>query len=613
MLANLTDDTRRNRRAAIGFTAIIVVLFGVAIARLTQIQIVDRVAYRRMAEENAVRLVVLPAARGVLRDQHGRLLVDSVPSFTLALDPLNNRLREIGADSVMARVALLINVPFEDLRERYVKQKGAAFGPVGIRRNLDIRAVAAIEEHRDELPGASIQTEPLRNYPGTLGAHVFGYLSEITQGELEEKRAEGYRPGDMIGRSGVEKQYEKYLRGKDGEEYVLMNALGQRIGSLTDRPPHLPVRGPDVYLTLDLAVQKAAEAAFPESLRGGLIALDPRNGRVLALVSRPSFDPHEFAVGLSAKRWKELLTDRSFPLLTRPIQAAYPPGSTWKPLTGLAGLENGRITPETRMVPCNGGFYYGHRWFRCWWRPGHGSQSFVGALIRSCDTYFYQVGLRVGIDPLYAWSNRCGLIGRTGIDLPQERKGFVPSVEWYDKHFGSRHWGRGVVLSLAIGQAETLATPVGLAAFYCFLVNGGNKVTPHLLLRVVDTTGQTHPRTVEPRPEHVNVSSATLSVIRQALEGVVSDPSGTGGRARIPGVRVGGKTGTAQNPHGKDHALFVGIAPMDAPAIVVAVVVENVGHGGTFAAPIARQVIEAVVNPPAPLGGAADTTSAPSD
>lgn len=596
-MARTLGDLER-KRAAIGFTILIAVLFAAAIVRLFQIQVVQTDTYRRMAEDNAVRLVVIPAARGVIRDAHGELLVDSVPSFTLAVDPLNPRLAQLGADSVLTHVAGLLGVPADDLIDRYRKQKSAAFGPVPIRRNLDPVAMATIEEHRVDLPGISIQTEPLRHYPGHFAAHVLGYLSEITEEELATRKAEGYRVGDMIGRSGVEKQYEQYLRGQDGEEYVMLNALGQRIGTLSDRPPRLPVRGPDLFLTIDARAQRAAEEAFPESLRGGLVALDPRTGRVLALVSRPAFDPGEFAVGLTSKRWKELLTDRSFPLLDRPIQAAYPPGSTWKPLTGLAALEMGKVTADTRLVPCGGGFTYGGRYFHCWFHPGHGSQTFVGALARSCDTYFYQLGLRVGIDGLHDWAEKCGLIGRTGIDLPQERKCFVPNVAWYEKRFGSRGWGRGVVLSLGIGQAEMLQTPLGLACFYSLLVNGGHRVTPHVLLKVEEADGSVRVPEAPSVAPALALSPGTLDLIKQALQAVVEDGGGTGGRARIPGVHVGGKTGTAQNPHGKDHALFVGCAPMEDTRVVVAVMVENVGHGGTFAAPIARKVMEAIVLPP---------------
>ncbi len=602
MALELPEEESR-RKAAIGFTLLIAFLFGVVMVRLVQIQVVGRAEYRRLAENNAVRLVIRPAARGVIRDRHGEIIVDSVPSFSLAVDPLNPAARRLGIPVMLQRIAFLLNVPVEELQERYAKQRGQSFGPVTIRRNIDMRGVAAIEEHRSDLPGVTILTEPLRHYPGRSAAHVLGYLGEITEEELEKKREESYRPGDMVGRAGVEKQYEKYLRGRDGIEYVTLNALGQRIGTLIDRPARAPVRGPDLYLTLDMNVQRAAEAAFPESLRGGLVALDPRDGGVLAMVSRPTYDPAEFAVGLKRGRWKEFIDDTAFPLLARPIQAAYPPGSTWKPLTSLAAFEDGRVTPEQRFVPCGGGYFFGNRYFRCWLHSGHGSQDFLGALTRSCDTYYYQVGLREGIDGLARWAKETGLIGRTGIDLPQERKSFVPDVAWYNKHRGERGWGKGVVLSLAIGQAEIIQTPLSLAAFYSLLVNGGRRVTPHVQLKTDDPTGVAEaPAPVAP-PRPLGIRPEILHDITEALAGVVESPGGTGGRARIPGVRVGGKTGTAQNPHGEDHAWFVGVAPVDSARVVVAVIVENVGHGGTHAAPIARKVMEAVVRPNAPPSG----------
>lgn len=613
MALELPEEESR-RKAAIGFTILIAFLFGVVIMRLVQIQVIGRAEYRRLAENNAVRLVIRPAARGVIRDRHGEVIVDSVPSFSLAIDPLNPAVRTLGVATVMQRVAWLLGIPVDDLNERYEKQRGDSFGPITIRRNIDVRGVAAIEEHRADLPGVTIRTEPLRHYPGTMAAHLLGYLGEIMEQELEKKRDEGYRPGDMVGRAGVEKQYEKYLRGRDGVEYVTLNALGQRIRTLTDRPGRAPVRGPDLFLTLDMNAQRAAEEAFPESLRGGLIALDPRDGGVLAMVSRPSFDPAEFAVGLKRGRWAQFIADKSFPLLARPIQAAYPPGSTYKPLTSLSAFEDHTVTPEQRFVPCNGGFFYGNRYFHCWWPAGHGSQNFLGALTRSCDAYFYQVGLREGIDGMARWAKAVGLIGRTGIDLPQERKSFVPDIAWYNKRFGPGRWGRGVVLSLAIGQAEIIETPLSLAAFYSLLVNGGSRVTPHVLLRTYDPAGVAEKPPPPAPPRAIGLNADVLSDLRKALESVVESPNGTGGRARIEGVRVGGKTGTAQNPHGKDHAWFIGVAPVDTPRVVVAVLVENVGHGGTYSAPIARKVMEAIVRPNAtPTSTPADSASVVSD
>ena len=450
---------------------------------------------------------------------------------------------------------------------------------------------AAIEELRGELPGLEVHIEPLRRYAhGTVAAHLLGYAGEINEKELEKRTVDGYRSGDLIGRSGVEHGYEDLLRGQDGAEFVVVNAMGKRVTTLSEGPPRLPVAGHDLTLTIDLKVQNAMEEAMAGVERGAAVAIDPRDGSILGLVSRPAFDPNEFSVGLSARRWKELSEGGQNPLLNRAIQGTYPPGSTFKIVSMLSALRNHVATPTTRFAPCVGRYSFGGRSFGCWKRTGHGSLDFIGALEHSCDVYFYQVGPKLGLGPLEASAREFGLGGRTGIDLPQEKKGLIPGQAWYDERWGAGNWRKGVMLNLAIGQGELLTTPLQLALMAAETGMSGKALRPHVVRQIKGVPEFAPGR---PERERITASPEEWRAVREALERVVV--SGTGTAARVPGVRVAGKTGTAQNPHGDDHALFVCYAPVDDPRIALAFVIENSGHGGSVAAPKAGRVLARVL------------------
>jgi len=344
-------------------------------------------------------------------------------------------------------------------------------------------------------------------------------------------------------------------------------------------------------------VQQALEDAMAKVDRGAAVAIDPRDGGVLALVSRPAFDPNEFSHGLSTERWQELTEGGANPLLDRAIQGVYPPGSTFKVVTMTSALSNAVATPDTRLAPCLGGMNFGGRWFSCWDHRGHGSVDFLTALQKSCDVYFYQIGLRLGLPRLEQTARGFGLGNRTGVDLPQERKGLVPSPAYYDRHRGVGRWGPGLMLNLAIGQGELLVTPLQLAVMMAEVTQDGRPLRPHVVEQV---RGVREYRTPPPLQPGVTADDRTWSSVKTALRMVVE--GGTANLARVPGIGVAGKTGTAQNPHGRDHALFVCYAPTEHPEIVLAMVIENVGHGGTYAAPIAGQVLRALYAP-------ADTTA----
>ncbi len=589
-------------------TIAVVGIFALVILRLFVLQVLEGSRYRELSEENRIRVEVLTAPRGEIRDRKGRLLADCVPSFTVTLDPFDKAYTRAPArlDSTLAALAPMLDVDPAMLREKIQRERKISFLPIRLKRNVDIKSVAFVSEHRDQLPGVQVESEPLRRYPlGLMGSHLLGYVGEISDKELADPAYTEYLSGDLIGRMGIERRYEKLLRGQDGKRFVEVNALGRKGDFLGEKHPVLPTRGTDLTLTIDLDVQRAAEDAFEAGARGAVVAIDPRNGEVLALASKPNYDPNEFSTGITQERWNELSGGGNYPLFNRAIQAAYPPGSALKPFTALAGLEAGAITAGTYFAQsCTGEYRFGSRLFGCWKHDGHGSLAVHDAIVRSCDVYFYQLGLRIGLDRLAGFMSKLELSSRTGIDLPQERRGLFPDPSWYDRHFGAGRWSRGIILNLAIGQGEVTLTPVKLAQLAAFVANGGTLWRPHLVRSIGSKVVSGSDAPDDSLRREVKLSERSVTIVRDAMASVVSDPQGTGGQARIDSITVAGKTGTAQNPHGRDHALFICFAPVESPRIAIAVLVENAGHGSTAAAPIARKVLEAFFHPAPPESAA---------
>lgn len=588
-------------------TIVVVGIFALVILRLFSLQVLDGSRYRELSEENRIRVEVLTAPRGEIRDRKGRLLADCVPSFTVTLDPFDKAYTHAPGrlDSTLAVLGPILATDPAVLRDKIQRERKISFLPIRLKRNVDIKSVAFVSEHRDRLPGVQVESEPLRRYPlGLLASHLLGYVGEISDKELADPAYSDYLSGDLMGRMGIERRYEKLLRGQDGKRFLEVNALGRKGDFLGEKHPVLPKRGTNLTLTIDLDVQRAAEDAFEAGARGAVVAIDPRNGEVLALASKPNYDPNEFSTGITQERWNEMSGGGNYPLFNRAIQAAYPPGSTLKPFTALAGLESGAITAGTYFAQsCTGEFRFGSRLFGCWKHDGHGSLAVHDAIVRSCDVYFYQLGIRLGLDRLADFMAKLDLSGKTGIDLPQERRGLFPDQAWYDHHFGAGRWSRGIILNLAIGQGEVNLTPVKLAQIAAFVANGGTLWRP----RLIRSVGEGLPGSSVPDDSLrrvVPMSERSLSVVRDAMESVVSDPTGTGGQARVDSITVAGKTGTAQTGHGKDHALFICFAPVESPRIAMAVLVENAGHGSTAAAPIARKVLQAFFHPVPPESAA---------
>ena len=618
-------EAHLERRIAVALLVVLLV-WSLLLVRLFHLQVVEGDRYRVSAERNSVRTHRVTAPRGMLLDRNGEILVDSRPSFGVFVVP--NESDDLGA--AIQRVADLAAVPAEQLRERVGQPRGAArFQALPLVRDLDRGALARIEARLWALPGVLTQVKPLRAYRyGSSASHLLGWLGEVSKSELASRDYQGYRRGDLVGKDGIERLFDADLRGRDGGENVLVDAHGHELERLDVVEPQ---PGKNVVLTIDNRVQLAAERALAATGRAGAaVALDPTSGEVLALVSHPGFDPNRFAAGLAPEDWRALVDDPGKPLHDRALQGQYPPGSTYKVVPALAGLEKGVIGPDFR-VECRGSYRLGRRRYRCWKRGGHGRIALHRALVESCDVFFYTVGHELGVDTLAYYARALGLGRKTGLAGSAERSGLVPTEAWKERRFGEP-WLLGETISLAIGQGFNLWTPIQLANAYGAIANGGTLYRPFAVKRVTDAYGQVL-REYEPEVlGRVPISESSLARVRRGLRGVVHDPHGTGWvMRRLPGgIESAGKTGTAQvvalekNPprnddevpiERRDHAWFVTYAPADEPRIVVAVLVEHGGHGGSAAAPVALEIVKAFLAPPeeareAALGDGIDVAAA---
>lgn len=573
------DRREMGKRLSAALLLLLLVLAG----RLVHLQILGRAVWERRSVENRIRPERIEALRGAIRDRNGVLLATNRPAFSVGVVPAQVK----GKPEVYDALEALLGVPAAEIAQTVREEATHPYDEVRVRRDVDIQTVARIEERRLDLPGVVVIAEPVREYPfREVGCHALGYIAEIRKDELEAMRARGYRQGDVVGRSGVEKRYEEVLRGEDGTRFLLEDAHGRVIREVGEEPP---TPGNVLVLSLDWRMQEVADSVLGDHRAGALVALDPRDGSILALASHPGFDPNLFAIGIGAQAWRDLNSDPSHPLIDRAVQSAYPPGSTYKLVTAALALEDRVIGPGTLFRGCGGGYTYGARFFRCWEAAGHGQLAVADAIVHSCDVFFYQVGERMSLLRFEEEGKRFGFGRKTGIDLPQEVKGLVPGPGYYDERFGRSRWTRGVQLNLAIGQGELLVTPLQLAVFFGTLGLGGEMHAPHVLRRIETFEGRTVD-SFRDRAETVPIDRGAWRVLTEALAGVVE--RGTARTSRIEGIRVAGKTGTAQNPHGLEHAWFVAYAPVEAPEIVVALIVEQAGHGGTVAAPLVRRVLE---------------------
>jgi len=569
------------------------------VLRLWYLQIIRGEDLLKRSENNRIRIREVKAMRGIIVDARGVVLVENRPSFDVVIFPEDVKdLRGLveKLEALYAKAGLTFPMDYETIRENR-----RPFTPLRVDRNVSREKLALIETHSLELPGVGIDVMPVREYYyGESMAHVIGYIGEVSRDELERDKSSGYRSGDFIGKFGLERALDPFIRGKAGGEQVEVNVVGRKVKTLGRVEP---AQGYRVLLTIDSQLQKAAWAAM-EGRAGAVVALDPRDGSVLALVSRPGFDPNLFNRGVSADVWEKISSNPLHPMENRAIAGQYPPGSTYKLIVAAAALEEGIITPETTFN-CPGHFDMGTRTFRCWKRHGHGRVNLHRAIVESCDVYFYNVGRLLGVDRLAEYARAFGLGSRTGVAMAGERRGLIPTKDWKLARFGIP-WQPGETISISIGQGYNTATPIQLANAYAAVAGNGEFFTPRIVKRIETDDGGI---IEEFRPEKkavLPVSREHIQLLRKALWGVVNEPGGTGGQSRVAGRDVCGKTGTAQvigmgegddgssYPYEyRDHALFMSFAPRDNPEIVVAVVAEHSGHGGSVAAPVARKVLEA--------------------
>jgi penicillin-binding protein 2 len=580
--------------------ALMMAALGAVALRLYYLQVIKGSELRELADRNRIRVRRLAAPRGLVYDCRHRPLVDTQPSFNAVVVPEDSddfsetveRLQKLlGDDQIASEVAAAD------------EQGRPPYEPITVEQRLDWRQVVALETHQLDLPGVSLDVLPARHYIyGTLAAHLLGYVGQVNRSDL--LRLADYRTGDEIGKFGLERAWEPFLRGEAGGEEFEVDAVGRRLRVLKEIPDH---PGESVVLTIDLDLQQTAEQAMAGK-DGALVALDPNNGHVLAMVSHPAFDPNMFGEGVTAVEWHRLVTDPSHPLQNRAIQGIYPPGSTFKIVDTIAGMEDHTLTPETTYY-CPGGLWFGGRIYHCWRKQGHGTIQLHRAIVSSCDVYFYHVGLSLGIDRIAHWAHLLGLGVKSGIALAHESAGTIPSTAWKWRRFHQK-WYPAETLSVAIGQGYVAVTPLQMAELAAEVANGGIRYKPQFVKEVEGLDGEplkAYPPVVETR---LNLDPKVVETVRDAMADVVNSPWGTAHRARLDNVIVCGKTGTAQvvgdtragiaageeesriPEKYRDNGWFIAFAPKEHPQIAIACIIEHGGHGGSSAAPVVHDVLK---------------------
>ncbi len=598
-----------------GLMTMIVAVLITAALRLYYLQVIKHHDLAELADRNRIRIQRMPALRGLVFDRHLRPLVDTRPSFDAVIVPEDAP----NLDVTIGRLEKLLGQTGFSKKIDDADDEGRPdYEPVTVAERLEWPQVVALEAHQLELPGVSLQVTPRRHYLyDSLAAHLLGYVGEVTVKDLN--RLPDYRMGDDIGKFGLERSWEGTLRGDSGGQEIEVDSIGRRLRLLREIPER---PGNSVVMTIDLDLQRVAEDAIGER-SGALIAIDPNTGYILAMASHPAFDPNIFAGGISSSAWRELTTDPSHPLENRVTQGIYPPGSTFKVVDSIAGLMDRTMTTSTSYY-CPGGIWFGNREYRCWRKQGHGNVALHRAIVESCDVFFYDVGQRLGVDRIAAWAHALGFGKKTGIELDNEKTGTIPSTEWKEHRFHER-WYPAETLSVAIGQGYVAVTPIQLAELAAEVANGGTLYKPQFV-KQIDALDGTVVKTFPPVVEsETRIDPQMLEEVRSAMADVVNASDGTGHAARIDGIEVAGKTGTAQvvkEAQGartketalpdkyRDHGWFMAFAPVDHPKIAIACIIEHSGHGGSSAGPVVKAVMQKYfeLNPPQ---GAPRPASAP--
>ncbi len=603
-----TADSDWYKQRVTGAIICVLVAFTVLLLRLLYLQIVMGEDYLTLSLNNRIRLQSIDPPRGLIYDRNAKVLVENRPSFDVTITLKDAR----PVEKTIGKLADYLDVPPQELQQKLSSSKGiSAYKPIQLQQDIGRDALAAIEAHKYDLPGIDINVKLLRHYLNVKdAAHLIGYLSEINSAELAGGKYPGRRRGDFIGKFGAEKAFEKYLQGTRGGRQVEVNANGRvvRVLKTVAAKP-----GQNIHLTIDHDLQKKAELLL-QGVAGAAVAMEPKSGRILALASSPSFDQNYFSSGMSHEQWDSLISNPFRPMENKAIQGEYPPGSTYKIITALAGLEEGVIDESTEFF-CPGHHRFGNRIYRCWKRAGHGNVDIIKAMAQSCDVYFYQVGQLLGVDRLAWYAKASGLGSYTGINLGKERKGLIPTAAWKKRRTGVA-WQRGETLSVAIGQGFNLATPLQMAELTSAIANGGTRYKPAILESVTTADGrivyQSTPRVIGKLP----LSDHSLSLVRKGLWEVVNGAKGTARGSRLADIEISGKTGTSQvisrkkdDPrseeqrpaHHRPHAWFIAYAPSAAPEIAIAVLVEHGEHGSSAAAPIAAELIKTFLRAEPPV------------
>jgi penicillin-binding protein 2 len=584
------EERRKAGTRLSGLQVVIVAAFAVLAVCFWALQVVQHAKFEELAENNHQRTLAWRAPRGLVFDREGRVLVENRHSYSISIvrEHTKNLDRTI---RTLAAVVGLDEAAVRTIVDRHLREP--TYRPITVVQDASLAQVAAVVARRldFELPDVVVEQVPTRRYPDTMASHLFGYVGEVSDSQVAEDAS--LKSGDIVGQSGLEKVYNTLLMGEDGAKRVVVNSVGREIRTLDE---DLPTEGKRLQLTVDYDIQKAIEDGFDSiGLNGAAVVLDPSDGGVLGFTSRPAYDPNAFASGIDHSAWAALTTDRDRPLNDRAIQGRYSPGSTFKMAVALAGLEEGIITPDFHVYCPGHANFYG-RDFKCWRfsRGGHGSLDLRHAIQQSCDVYFYTIANMIGVDKINKWATALGMGVLSGIDLPNEVQGIVPSTEWKRQKMHEK-WYAGETISVGIGQGQVTTTPISMAVYMATLSNGGTRVTPHLL-RAVDDGDEWKPAPVPAPQSKVTIDPEKLQAIKDGMWMAVNEPGGTGGAAKIPGHDVSGKTGTAQviSNQGKaaagkterdlrDNGWFVFFAPRDNPQIAGVVFLEHGVHGGNAA------------------------------
>ena len=573
------------QRSLVWFRYFTIAVLAILFIRLFSLQIIKKGELYKRSEANRIQLFFDPAPRGIIYDRNGKVMVENIGSFSVLFSPTNLTREE--TEETLKKLGEILNFDYPSMLAKVGSSIRQPLNSILLAEDVPRSEVFCLAEEKVNLPSVNIEVQPKRHYlHNNFASHLLGHLGEIGPKELRALYGAGYKLGDIIGKSGVEKIYDNSLRGRSGGRQVEMDASGRQLRIISSV---LPEEGNSIILTIDERIQKLCEDSL-NGKAGAICAINPANGEVLALVSKPDFDPNLFTERLPLSRTQELFTDPGFPMFDRVIQSQYAPGSLFKIITAIAALEEGVITVD-ETLDCRGSLQIGNREFKCWKEKGHGRLDIVQAIAQSCDVFFYQLGLRVGGDRLAKYARMLGLAKEIGISLPSEAKGLVPDSTWKKINFGEQ-WYSGDTANMSIGQGYLEVSPLQMASLISMIANGGVIYEPLIVKKIIDGQGNVIKTFLPKVMVKPKISPETLSIVRRGLREAVL--SGTSQVLKFKRLSVAGKTGTAQNPQGEDHAWFICYAPEEDPIIALAVLVEHGGHGASAAAPLARQILNGI-------------------